>query len=66
MIEHSNYDQAVVVTGDGEHYSLVEHLTNQNKLAAGLAPNHAFRSRLWRRSGRGNFRYVKDIQNPGQ
>jgi hypothetical protein len=63
MIELSTYDKAVILTGDGDYYSLVEHLINQNKLAAGLAPNHAFRSRLWRRSGRGNFRDVEDVQN---
>ena len=63
MIETSNYDKAVIVTGDGDYYSLVAHLTNQDKLAAVMAPNRKFCSSLLRRSAGGSLRYVEDIRN---
>ncbi len=63
MVELGNYDQAVLVSGDGDYYSLVAHLTNQRKLSAVLAPNRTFCSSLLRRSAGGSLRYVEDIRN---
>jgi uncharacterized LabA/DUF88 family protein len=37
--EMNNYDKAVIVSGDGDFYSLVEYLVNENKLCNLLAPN---------------------------
>ncbi len=37
--EMKNYDKAVVVSGDGDFYSLVEYLEGQGKLLKLLAPN---------------------------
>lgn len=42
MVELPNFDQAVLVTGDGDYYSLVAHLSNLNKLNAVLAPNRKY------------------------
>src|SRR5438067_1930765 len=39
MIEYSNYEKAVIVTGDGDFYCLVDYLVKQNKLAKLLVPN---------------------------
>ncbi|MFT4532482.1 MAG: uncharacterized LabA/DUF88 family protein [Candidatus Saccharimonadales bacterium] len=39
MIELNNYDQAVIVSGDGDFYCIVEYLAQKNKLKALLAPN---------------------------
>jgi hypothetical protein len=39
MKEMPNYNQAVIVSGDGDFYSLVEYLDTQNKLLKILAPN---------------------------
>jgi uncharacterized LabA/DUF88 family protein len=39
MKEMKNYDQAVIVTGDGDFYSLVEYLDEQKKLAKLLTPS---------------------------
>lgn len=39
MIEFQNYDQAVIVTGDGDFYCLVNYLNNQGKLLKLLVPN---------------------------
>lgn len=39
MKELPNYDKAVIVSGDGDFYSLVEYLDEQKKLRKILAPN---------------------------
>ncbi len=39
MIEYPNYDKAVIVSGDGDFYSLVEYLETKGKLGKILAPN---------------------------
>lgn len=39
MIEYENYDQAIIITGDGDFYCLVEHLNKQGKLLKLLVPN---------------------------
>ena len=46
MKEWQNYDQAVIVSGDGDFYSLVEYLDQKSRLAKILAPN-AHYSRLF-------------------
>lgn len=49
MIEYSNYDQAVIVTGDGDFFCLVEYLLLQNKLHRLIIPNKNRFSSLLRR-----------------
>ena len=39
MKEQPNYNKAVIVSGDGDFYSLVEYLDQQQKLLKILAPN---------------------------
>ncbi len=39
MIERENYDKAVIVSGDGDFYSLVEYLEKSNKLRMLLVPD---------------------------
>jgi uncharacterized LabA/DUF88 family protein len=39
MIEYKNYDQAVIVTGDGDFQCLVKYFKEQNKLKTLLVPN---------------------------
>lgn len=39
MIEYQNYDQAVLVTGDGDFACLVDYLSKQGKLLKLLVPN---------------------------
>ncbi|MEK7095756.1 MAG: NYN domain-containing protein [Patescibacteria group bacterium] len=46
MIEFSNYEKAVVVSGDGDFYGLYEYLESKNKLGAIVAPNRQFSSLL--------------------
>ncbi|MEK6714922.1 MAG: NYN domain-containing protein [Candidatus Omnitrophota bacterium] len=39
MIEYANYDKAIIVTGDGDFYCLIDHLEKQNKLEKLIIPN---------------------------
>ncbi len=39
MIEYPNYQKAVIVTGDGDFYCLVDHLRRQGKLLKLMIPN---------------------------
>lgn len=46
MKEMKNYDKAVIISGDGDFYSLVEYLDQENKLAKLLTPTGHY-SRLF-------------------
>ena len=47
MIEYPNYDKAVIASGDGDFYCLIEHFEKQNKLLKLIIPNqHDFSSLL--------------------
>jgi len=39
MIEYSNYDKAIIVSGDGDFHCLIEYLVKQNKLLKVIVPN---------------------------
>ena len=55
MIQFPNYNKAVIVTGDGDFYCLVEHLSKKNKLKRLLIPNQSKFSRLL-------YEFIKDIE----
>ena len=46
MIEYPNYKKAVIVSGDGDFYCLIEYLVKQNKLRKIIVPNTRFSSLL--------------------
>ena len=46
MIEYNNYDKALIITGDGDFYCLVDYLYKHNKLLRLLIPNANKYSRL--------------------
>ena len=48
MIEYRNYDQAVIISGDGDFHCLVKHLREQRKLRRLIVPNAHKYSRLLR------------------
>lgn len=39
MLDYNEYNQAVIVSGDGDFYCLIKHLISANKLKALLVPN---------------------------
>jgi len=47
MIEYPNYEKAIIVSGDGDFYCLVEYLVQKNKLLHLMTPNKYY-SRLLR------------------
>ena len=49
MIELSNYDKALIVTGDGDFRCLVEYLKGKNKLLKLMIPNRERYSSLFRK-----------------
>jgi uncharacterized LabA/DUF88 family protein len=63
MIEWPNYDQAVIVSGDGDFYSLVEHLIAHNKLCKLVIPNKFNYSSLLKRFDSGYLAYVSDLRS---
>lgn len=44
MKELPNYDQAIIVSGDGDFLGLIEYLNDQNKLSRILTPNWQYSS----------------------
>lgn len=46
MKEQNNYDKAVIVSGDGDFYSLCEFLINKQKLLKIMAPNWQYSTLL--------------------
>jgi|SRR3989338_3796327 len=61
MIDYRNYDRAVVVTSDGDFYSLVRHLNDNGKLEAVLSPHVKTCSRLLRKSAREKMFYMNTL-----
>ncbi len=49
MIEFQNYDKALIVTGDGDFYCLVEYLLKQDKLLHLMVPDSRKFSSLYRK-----------------
>lgn len=63
MIEWPRYDQAVIVSGDGDFYSLVEHLIEHQKLAKLIIPNKHNYSSLLRRFDSQYLAFVSDLRS---
>ncbi len=49
MIEYKNYDKALIVTGDGDFYCLVDYLRKNDKLLRLMIPNKNRFSSLFRK-----------------
>jgi uncharacterized LabA/DUF88 family protein len=63
MIEWPNYDQAVIVSGDGDFYSLVEHLIMHGKLCKLIIPNKFNYSSLLKRFDSQYLAFVSDLRS---
>lgn len=64
MIEYPNFDKAIIVSGDGDFYCLVEYLLKQNKLKAILVPNYfKFSALLKFKIIRPYLRYMNELRN---
>lgn len=61
MVEYPNYDSAVIVTGDGDFYSLIDHLKKESKLAQVLVPNEARYSVLLKNVNEAGAKYFSFV-----
>jgi uncharacterized LabA/DUF88 family protein len=57
MVEFQNYDKAIIVTGDGDFYSLIEYLKHENKLEQVLIPNEFRYSALLKKINESGTKY---------
>jgi uncharacterized LabA/DUF88 family protein len=62
MIRFPEYDAALIVTGDGDFYCLVEHLNKKEKLLKLLIPNKNKYSRLLNRCAIGKLDFMNNLQ----
>jgi uncharacterized LabA/DUF88 family protein len=63
MIQLPLFDKAVIVTGDGDFYCLVQHLLEVNKLKTVLVPNRHKYSALLKRFARKDIAFMNDLKN---
>ena len=64
MIQYQHYDRAVIVTGDGDFYCLVNYLLEQNKLENVLIPDRNQYSALLKwRIFRPYLRFMNDLRD---
>ena len=61
MIHYSNYDKAIIVSGDGDFHCLIEYLVEKGKLANVIIPNPNKYSALLRKF-RKHFVYLYMLQ----
>lgn len=62
MIEKDNYDQAVIVTSDGDFYSLVKYLYDEQKLLMVLSPYIKTCSKLLKKEAKEKINYMDNLQ----
>ncbi len=48
MVQYENYDKAIIVSGDGDFFCLVEYLESKNKLLHIMTPNQRY-SKLFKK-----------------
>lgn len=61
-VELSDYDKAVIVSSDGDFYSLVQYLYENNKLETVLSPDKKNCSSLLRQVAREKIRYMDNLR----
>lgn len=62
VLESSEYDQALIVTSDGDFYSVVDYLYKVGKLAAVLSPEKNFCSSLLKQTAREKMQFMSDLR----
>lgn len=62
LLEKDNFDKAVIVTSDGDFYSLVKHLYDNGKLAMVLSPYIKTCSKLLKREAKERINYMDNLE----
>lgn len=63
MIEWENFDKAVIVSSDGDFYSLAQHLNENNKLSAVISSDIENCSSLLTKVVRDKIQFMYDLKN---
>lgn len=63
MIDYSNYDKAILISSDGDFYSLARYLYDNKKLLAVLSPSRKKCSVLLRKSAKDKMIYMDKLEN---
>lgn len=61
-LERDEYDKAVIVTSDGDFYSLVQHLYEKEKLEVVLSPDIKNCSTLLKRAAKEKIRFMDNLR----
>jgi uncharacterized LabA/DUF88 family protein len=61
-LEINEYDKAIIITSDGDFYSLVQHLYTSDKLEAVLSPDLKNCSILLRKAARDKIRFMDNLR----
>ena len=62
MIDFSEYDKAVIVSSDGDYYSLVKYLYQKNKLRCVMSPYNKTCSSLLKKSAKEKIVFMGNLQ----
>lgn len=62
LADHDEYEKAIIVTSDGDFYSLVAHLDDANKLETVLSPRSATCSLLLKRIAKGKITFMDVLE----
>lgn len=63
MIDYENYDKAVIVSSDGDFYSLVRFLYDNKKLKVVISPHTKKCSKLLKKSAKDKIVYMDKLNN---
>ena len=63
MIDYPNYDKAVIVTSDGDFWSLVNYLYEQQKLKVVLSPHAKVCSALLKKAARERLQFLEPLRH---
>jgi len=63
MIEFNNYDQAVIVSSDGDFYCLVKYLYEKGKLARVMSPDVKNCSKLLKKTAKEKIVFMDNLKN---
>ena len=62
MIEWNNFEEAIIVTGDGDFYCLIQHLLKHDKLRVVLVPNYNKYSAFLKRFAKKNIAFMNQLK----
>jgi uncharacterized protein (TIGR00288 family) len=63
MIDIAEYEQAIIVSSDGDFYSLIQYLDEKDKLKAVMSSDENNCSTLLKQTAKGKLQYMYDLRN---